>query len=109
MSQLFKALVFFDDGQSPPAIVQAIEYQGQLWLVSGWIELPAKAVSKPVRLIPLDPLLHQRVSDPGFDIVVNAGLPRQLFDPEVPTELRNRFQILEGPDIEIPAGGGRVQ
>jgi hypothetical protein len=57
----------------------------------------------------LDLLRYQKVAGEPYDLLVNDGLPTQLFDPEIPTELRSKFQVLEGPDIEIPAGGGRIQ
>jgi hypothetical protein len=108
--KVLKALVFDAAGKTPPTICDAIEYRGQLWLVPGWYEISTKAVSKPVRLIPLDPSAYQMIpGEPQADLVVNAGLPTQLFDPEIPTELRNKFQVVESPDIEIPAGGGRIQ
>jgi hypothetical protein len=108
--KILKALVFDAAGKTPPAIRDAIEYKGQLWLVPGWYEIPAKAVSKPVRLIPLDRLRYQKTGQQGMDLIVNDGLPIQLFDREIPIELRNKFQVLEGPDdLEIPGGGGRVQ
>jgi hypothetical protein len=52
---------------------------------------------------------REKVDQPGMDLIVNDGLPTQLFDPEIPTELRSKFQVVEAPDIEIPAGGGRIQ
>jgi hypothetical protein len=107
--KILKALVFDAAGKTPPAIRDAIEYKGQLWLVPGWYEIPAKAVSKPIRQIPLDRLRYQKTGQQGMDLIVNDGLPTQLFDREIPIELRNKFQVLERPDLEIPGGGGRVQ
>jgi hypothetical protein len=107
--KILKAMVFDAAGKTPPTLRDAIEYQGRLWLVPGWYEIPAKAATKPVRLIPLDLLRYQKVAGEPYDLLVNDGLPTQLFDPEIPTELRSKFQVLEGPDIEIPAGGGRIQ
>jgi hypothetical protein len=107
--KILKAMVFDVAGKMPPMIRDAIEYQGKLWLVPGWYEIPGRAVSKPIRLIPLDGLQYKKVDQPGMDLVVNDGLPTQLFDPEIPTELRSTFRVVEAPDLEIPAGGGRIQ
>jgi hypothetical protein len=107
--KVLKALVFDATGKTSPTLRDAIEYEGHFWLVPGWYEIPAKAVSKPIRLIPLEGLRFQKVDQPGMDLFVNDGLPTQLFDPEIPTELRSKFRVVEGPDIEILAGGGRVQ
>jgi hypothetical protein len=107
--KILKALVFDAAGKTAPTIRDAIEYEGRLWLVPGWYEIPAKAVTKPIRLIPLDLLQYQKVGQQGIDLIVNDGLPTQLFDPQVSTELRSKFQVVESPDIEIQGGGGRVQ
>jgi hypothetical protein len=109
--KILKALVFDASGKTPPAIRDAIDHQGKLWLVPGWYEIPAKAVTKPIRLIPLDLLRYQRIppGEQAFDLMVNDGLPTQLFDPEIPTELRSKFRVVEAPEIEISAGGGRLQ
>jgi len=109
--KILKALVFDESGKTQPSIRDAIDYQGKLWLVPGWYEISARAVSKPVRLIPLDLLRYQKIppGEQSFDLVVNDGLPIQLFDREVPKELHSKFQVLEAPDIEIRAGGGRLQ
>jgi hypothetical protein len=109
--KILKALVFDQTGKTQPSIRDAIDYQGKLWLVPGWYEISARAVSKPVRLIPLDLLRYQRIpaGKEAYDLLVNDGLPTQLFAQEVPTELRNKFRVVEAPDLEIPAGGGRLQ
>jgi len=49
------------------------------------------------------------VPNSQIDLIVTAGLPTQLFDPEIPTELRSRFRVIEASDLEISAGGGRIQ
>lgn len=107
--KIFRAVVFDAIGKAPPRICDAIRHEGRLWLVPGWNEISSKAVSKPIRLIPVTESGFQMIpNNPQADLIVNAGLPRQLFEPEVPTELRNRFQVVENPDIEI-SGGERIQ
>jgi hypothetical protein len=107
--KIFKALVFSADGSRPPATFAAIEHEGRMWLVLGWIEMPDKAVTMPKRIVPLDLFGYQMVPEEGFDLVVNAGMPTQLFDEEIPIELRSKFQVVERPNIQIPVGGGRIQ
>jgi hypothetical protein len=59
-------------------------------------------VSKPVRLTPLDLLRYQKIppGEQSFDLLVNNGLPIQLFDREDPKELHSKFRVLEAPEIE---------
>ena len=82
----------------------AIEHEGKIWLVPQWFEVPAKAVIKPRRIIPLDILQYQEMS-PGslykVDFVVNDPLPKALFDETVPRQLKRRFRVVEEPGIEI--------
>jgi len=107
--KILKAMVFADDGSRPPLLCDAIEYDSRFWLVPAWLEMPDKAVTMPLRIIPLDLLRHQKVLGQEFDLLVNDGLPTQLFEREIPQELRSKFRVVESPDIKIPAGGGRIQ
>jgi hypothetical protein len=93
-------------------VCDVIEYEGRLWLVPHWLESPTRAETKPSRLIPLDILQHQAMPPSNAyqaDYVVNGPMTKQLFDEKIPPQLAKLFQIVEGPDIVIPAGGGRVQ
>lgn len=58
----------------------------------------------PKHIIPIDQFPNQKADQPGLDYVVNAGLPRQLFDLEIPKELQSKYQIVERPNIKIPTG-----
>ncbi len=91
---------------------EAIEHGGRIWLVPHWLESSTLAATKPSRLIPLDILQHQSLPPGnayGADYILNDPMPKQLFDETVPPQLAKLFQVVEGPDIVIPAGGGRVQ
>ena len=106
--RIFKALVhMIDDGSLGECDV--IEYQGRKWLVPSWIESPSEGLTMPKRIIPLDSFAHQEMApgNPyGVDLVLNAPLPRELFDEEIPQELATRVGAVERPDISIRAGGG---
>jgi hypothetical protein len=106
MTEVFKALVFYADGKSQPVTIPAIEYEGQIWLAPHWIEAPEPGVRMPKHIIPIDLFRGQKVDPPqrGTDYIVNVGLPRSLLDEEIPTELKNKFQIVERPNIRVPTG-----
>jgi hypothetical protein len=106
MTEVLKALVFYADGKSAPINVPAIEYEGRVWLAPHWIETPEPGVRAPKHIIPIDLFQGQKVDppQPGLQYVVNAGLPRQLLDEEIPTELKNKFQIVDRPNVKVPTG-----
>ena len=112
MPKILKAMVFFADGSRPPGLCDAIEHEGRLWLVPGWIELPDKAARMPARIMPIDLFRYQTVPPSDgqpMDLVVNDGIPIEFLAAEIPLPLRSKFQIVERPNIEIPVGGGRLQ
>jgi|SRR5882757_2201621 len=110
--KIYKALVFSADGSRPPGLCDAIEHEGRFWLVIGWIELPDRATRRPARIMPIDLFRNQRIPPEDgqpMDLVVNDGIPTQFFDAIIAPELRSKFQVVDNPDIEIPAEGGRLQ
>ena len=109
--RILKVIVQIADDKSN-GMCDAIEHEGRIWLVPHWLESPTRAETKPSRLIPLDILQHQTLpaGNPyGADYIVNDPMPKQLFDETIPTQLAKLFQVVESPDIVIPAGGGRIQ
>jgi hypothetical protein len=106
MAEVFRALVFYADGKSAPVTVPAIEYEGRVWLAPHWIETQEQGVRIPKHIIPIDLFRGQKVDppQPGMDFVVNAGLLRQLLDEEIPTELKNKLEIVDRPNVKVPTG-----
>ncbi len=80
----------------------AIEYEGKLWLVPRWLDIPAKGVTKPARLVRFDSLPHQAMP-PGFgDYCVNVPIPKELFEDHTPKKAIPGFEFLELPEISFP-------
>jgi hypothetical protein len=107
----FKVIVQMEDDGSLGQC-EAIEHDGRVWLVPYWLESPTRAETKPSRIIPLDILQHQKLSagNPySADFILNDPMPRNLFDEKISPQLAKLFQVVEAPDIVIPAGGGRAQ
>jgi hypothetical protein len=110
--QILKAMIFFSDGTRPPGLCDAIEHAGRLWLVPGWIERRDRAARVPARIIPIDLFRYKKIppeEGKPMELVVDDGIPIQLFAREIPPELRSKFEVVDRPDIEIPIGGDRIQ
>jgi hypothetical protein len=82
----------------------AIEHEGKLWLVPQWLAVPAKGVTKPRRIIRMDSLQHQRMSNPayGMDYILNGYMPKDVLDGRATPEQARQYEIVELPEIEIP-------
>jgi|SRR5271166_4034709 len=80
-----------------------IEYEGKVWLVPQWLDLPAKGVRKPRRIIRMDSLPHQKVTNSAYclDYILNGYMPQAVLDGTAPPELAGQFEIVELPEIEI--------
>jgi hypothetical protein len=99
----FKALVIgVEDGTIGK--IDGLEYEGKLWIVPQWCDIPAKGVTKPARLIRFDTLPHQVTpnSQYGVDFVLNSPIPKELFDLQTPKQAIPGFEFLEMPEIEFP-------
>lgn len=105
--QIFKTLMFFSDvAEGTLYQVDTIEYQGKMWLVPEWLDNPLAGLRKPTRIILLDVLPHQQSPGGPTDFVLNAGIPKSVFDGQIPTQPEDLFVVIEGPDILFPAIGG---
>ena len=88
--------------------VDTIEYQGKMWLVPEWFDNPLGGWRKPVRIICLDVLPHQKTpGNPEADFVLNAGIPKSVFDDgQIPLQPEDLFVVIESPGIFFSAIGG---
>ncbi len=99
---IFKTLVLL----AQPAtvrLVDTVEHQGMFWLVPHWRELPNTQWMTPARIIALASLGHVQDLGPshqGHRFVVNGPVPRELFDPTIPNQLRDRYIIVDEPDLK---------
>ena len=99
--KILKTLLAFSD--SDPGKIfscDTIEMDGKFWLVPDWIENYATRKSKPIRIICLDYLPHQKTgADEMADFVLNVPIPKCVFDGEIPSETTLNFHIVEDPEI----------
>lgn len=96
--KLFKTLVPFDDGIY---YVDTIEYEGELWLVPGWLDdTPSKGYSMPIRIIRV-PALQPAGPSAQADYVLANPLPKGVYEGNVPTELENVYAVIDRPQIVV--------
>jgi hypothetical protein len=82
----------------------AIEHEGKLWLVPEWLDVPARGVTKPRRIVRMDSLPHQPMKNPayGMDYILTWYMPKAVLDGTAPPEQASQYEIVELPEIEIP-------
>jgi hypothetical protein len=99
----FRAMVI---GVEDGAISQCdgIEFEGKLWLVPRWLDVPAQGVTKPVRLIRFDSIPHQHTPNSQYQVeyVINSPIPKELFDVRTPIQTLPGFEFVEMPELTFP-------
>jgi hypothetical protein len=81
----------------------AIKYDGKLWLVPQWLDEPGRGTTKPRRIIRIDSLPHESMTNPAFglDFILSEPLPKAVLDGVVTPEQAAQYEIVELPEIEI--------
>lgn len=102
VTRILKAMVGNDtDGMM--YAVDVIEYDGKIWLVPHWYEVPAKKVSMPARMVRIDNQKHQHVPGSPFgDYVLNGPIPKVLLEKTTPKQQVVGWEYMELPELEIP-------
>jgi len=104
--KIYKAMVAIE-GEAAIYKMDAIEYQGKFWLVPTWLDSPDGKQSKPLRLILLDSLQHQRLDPSGgsrADFAVNNPIPKAVLDGRAPQQQGfslNMYVVLEAPALIV--------
>ena len=81
--------------------MDTIEHEGSFWLVPEWLDLPARGISMPRRIVSLATLRHERTNG-NPDFVVNDPVPRFVFDGEVPSQIKHMYIVRDLPEIRVP-------
>ncbi len=82
--------------------IDAIEYDGKIWLVPEWLDKLGEGWSMPVRIICLDTLQHQRIASGNPDFVVNNPIPKSVLDGKIPPQSDTLYVVVENPNIKVP-------
>jgi hypothetical protein len=79
--KIYKAMVAVDDGVYK---IDAIDYEGKLWLVPHWLDMPAQGVTMPNRIIRFDILPHAKSQGGSWDFLLHSPIPKELIANETP-------------------------
>jgi hypothetical protein len=71
----------------------AIEHEGEVWLVPNWIPSPAEGYAIPERMIPLRRFRHQMFENRSGDLLINIPVPRALIDGPLSPELKSSIGV----------------
>lgn len=104
--EILKALVFFTDDESGNLFTcDAVMRDGKAWLVPKWLGTPNNPKKYPERFICIDNLPHQKIDNPHpHHYVLNAGIPKCVFQGIQPKDSHQQFIIEE--NVNIPASPG---
>jgi hypothetical protein len=81
----------------------AIEFEGQFWLVSSWLEAPALGYEIPERIVLMETLRYQRAPQNfSCELVLNDPIPTEVLDGIATPEIADKFVVREAPDIRFP-------
>ena len=100
MVKIYKTLVQFLEGGGTTE-VDTIKYDGNLWLVPEWLDMPIERVTMPARIIQLDSLAYQVVDSQDVDYVLNDPLSKDLLYGRTQTQEGLEVVVLDHPDISF--------
>ena len=97
---IMKILKVFVSSGGEIGIVDAIEYQGGIWLVPEWLDHPDKPMTQPARIIRMDVLPHTQMTGQA-DYALRGPIPKAVLDGETTSAAGTQFDVVERPDISI--------
>lgn len=80
-------------------VMDAIDYEGGIWLVPEWLDIPEQRVTKPVRIVRVDVLPHDDRRTDGGGYSIRRPIPRSVLDGEVTFVEGRQYIVHEAPDI----------
>lgn len=92
------------DGVHRHATMDVIEYANAFWLVPEWLENHVQKRRKPLRIISLTAMEHQRTKGNGPEFLVSMPVPMCVFEGQIPPGTESRYVVVEEPEIDIPLG-----
>jgi hypothetical protein len=93
-----KTLVGTENGSI--VMLDTIEHQGGLWLVTEWLEHLGQGARSPRRIIRLDVLPYKAASFGGSDYILSSGhIPKDVLECKIPQEQVADFVVIDLPEI----------
>ena len=101
--KIFKAMLTLQGGTTPGIHkMDAIEFEGHVWLVPEWIDFHAEGITMPARIVSLANIPHERTTAPGMEVVVSFPLPAAVFAGTLKEDLERKYTVVEKPNIRLP-------
>ena len=101
MTDLRATLIIADNAKGLGGAIykmDVIEHDGHFWLVPRWIDKQDEPTTRPERIVLLDTIPHKRTKD---QFVVEAPVPRYVFEGAVPPGEAAQYVVILQPDIEL--------
>ena len=104
--QIFRTMTGAGDDSGTIVIFDTISHEGKLWLVPEWSRPPDGEWITPKRIVCIDGLELQDMSDSDMpaDYLLAYPVPKSVLDGESDTAEGRKYVVVERPDIRIPAG-----
>jgi hypothetical protein len=99
--KIYKATVIVAADVHRTCRMDVIEHDGEFWLVPEWLDNQVRRLTKPLRIVSLRTLPHQR-GNARPEFVVNDPVPKYVFDGRIPPEEAGKYVVIEDPEIYIP-------
>ena len=102
--KIYKTMVGDDKGKLHK--VDTIQYNGGLWLVPVWLEIPEEKLTKPAFMIRIDQLpLQNTLGGPFGDYILAQGhIPIDVLEGKADNNSEHKFDIVRNPDIQFSGG-----
>jgi len=97
-----KALLIVADEAHTRTLMHVIEYRDEFWLVPEWLDNQTQKLTRPLRIVSLRTIPHQRLPGQIPEFVVNDPVPKYVFDGQIPPQEASKYVVVEDPDIRIP-------
>lgn len=83
-------------------LMETIEFEGSFWLVPQWVLSRGDKYIRPLRIISLATIPHQRVDGPDYQFVVNSPIAKGVLLGHPPKGQEKLYVIRENPEIVLP-------
>ena len=95
------AILVEENGEQSLNTVDTIEYQGKTWFVPEWLDNPEEGWSTPARLVRVLHGVTVMPSQPGHKAQTSYPIPRCVFEGRIPTQSKDKFDVVENPGIRL--------
>lgn len=96
-ARTFRARIFIEEGMT--GNVEVIEYEGGLWIVTGWLEHNSEPARRPIRLIRLPESDLEKGDPRDADYLLRKPIPKVVFEGPAEQAAQAGFEVIHLPEI----------